>query len=163
VADRKRFRRSSVSTSWDSVAAWHDGWVGDQGSKYHREVAIPALLGLLQPRTGEHVLDIGCGQGVLASFIAAHGASYTGIDASPRLIGLAKRRHANNGSFIVADAAKLPDTPGLRRGSFDACIFLLSIQDMEPLEEIIASAAQMLKERGRLVVLMPHPAFQVPR
>jgi SAM-dependent methyltransferase len=163
MAEKKRLRRSPVSTSWDAVSAWYDGWVGDQGSKYHREVAIPALLDLLQPKAGEQILDIGCGQGVLAPHISGHGASYTGIDASPRLIALAKRRHGKAGRFIVGDAARLPDTPGLRRGSFDACVFLLSIQDMEPLEGIITAAAQMLKARGRLVLLLPHPAFQVPR
>ena len=83
MADRKRSRRSSVSTSWDNVAAWYDGWVGDQGSKYHREVAIPALLELLQPKAGDKILDIGCGQGVLAPYIAEHGAHLHGHRCEP--------------------------------------------------------------------------------
>jgi SAM-dependent methyltransferase len=163
MAPRKRLRQSGVATSWDKVAAWYDGWVGDKGSRYHRDVAIPALLDLLEPRAGEGVLDIGCGQGVLAPYVAARGASYTGVDASARLIALAKRRHTRSGKFFVADAARLAHATALPASSFDACVFLLSIQDMAPLEEIIASAAAMLNEMGRLVLLLPHPAFQVPR
>jgi SAM-dependent methyltransferase len=163
MAHRKRLRQSGVATSWDAVAAWYDGWVGDRGSRYHREVALPALLELLEPRAGEQVLDIGCGQGVLAPYVAARGASYTGVDASARLIALARRRHAKIGKFLVADAAGLAHASALPTASFDACVFLLSIQDMAPLEEIIASAATMLIEKGRLVLFLPHPAFQVPR
>jgi SAM-dependent methyltransferase len=163
MAHRKRFRPSRVATSWDAVAAWYDGWVGDNGSSYHREVAIPALLGLLEPHAGERVLDIGCGQGVLAPYVAACGANYTGVDASARLIAFAKRRHSNSGRFLVADAARLAHATLLRPSSFDVCVFLLSIQDMAPLEGIIASAATMLNEKGRLALLLPHPAFQIPR
>ena len=53
-----------AETSWERVATWYDGWVGDRGSAYHRQLAIPATLDLLQPQPGEEVLDVGGGQGV---------------------------------------------------------------------------------------------------
>ena len=70
MAPRKRHARPS-SRSWDPVAAWYTGWVGPNGSDHHRELAIPALLTLLEVRRGERVLDLGCGPGVLAADIAA--------------------------------------------------------------------------------------------
>jgi trans-aconitate methyltransferase len=45
-----------------------------------------ALLGLLVPKTGEKILDLGCGNGYLAAEIAKLGADVTGIDASPDMI-----------------------------------------------------------------------------
>ena len=66
---RKRERETSGApreTSWERVATWYDGWVGDHGSAYHRELAIPAVLDLLQPQRDEQILDVGGGQGVLA-------------------------------------------------------------------------------------------------
>ncbi len=45
----------------------------------------------------------------------------------------------------------------------DAAVFLLSIQDMNPLEAVLESAAQMLHTGGRLVILMTHLCFRVPR
>ncbi|MDQ3553412.1 MAG: class I SAM-dependent methyltransferase, partial [Chloroflexota bacterium] len=76
--ERRPRARVAASSSWERVATWYDGWVGDKGSLYHRALAVPAVLDLLHPVGGEEILDIGAGQGVLAEYIAATGARYTG-------------------------------------------------------------------------------------
>ena len=155
--------RPAAGTSWDALATWYDGWVGERGSDYHREIVIPAVLQLLEPAAREEILDIGAGQGVLASHVASAGARYTGVDASPRLIALARRRHAAHGRFLVADARNLRAARELAAASFDAALFVLSIQDMDPLEDVLDSAAWALKPDSRVVILMTHPAFRQPR
>lgn len=157
------YPRRASPTSWDEVAHWYDNWVGEEGSEHHREVVVPTLLSLLDPQPGEKVLDVGCGQGVLAPYVVKAGARYTGIDASPRLVETARRRHGNEGRFLLGDARELPGVQGLREGSYDAATFLLSIQDMDPLDSVLASAAWALRPGGRLVALLIHPAFRVPR
>lgn len=137
--------------------------MGKGGSKHHRHLAIPAALDLLDPQPGEAILDIGAGQGVLAPFIVEAGATYTGVDVSPRLLNLARQHHGNQGRFIQGDARALYELPDLPEGSFDGVIFLLSIQDMDPLHQAFESAAWALKGGGRLVILMTHPCFRVPR
>jgi hypothetical protein len=47
--------------------------------------------------------------------------------------------------------------------SFDAVTFLLSIQDIEPLELALESAAYALRRGGRVALLMTHPCFRIPR
>lgn len=161
---RRSHRRSTPpSSSWDRVAGWYDGWVGDRGSKYHRVLAIPAVLDLLEARAGEEILDIGGGQGVLAPYVVESGARYTGVDASPRLIAAARRRHGRVARFAVGDARDLQSIRGMHGGSYDAAVFLLSIQDMDPLGPVLASAAWALRRSGRIVMLMTHPAFRQPR
>lgn len=156
-----RHDRRRSSRSWDDVAGWYAGWTGADGSRHHRLLAIPALLDLLALAPGEALLDIGCGPGVLAPHVAPIRADYTGVDLSRRLVAVARRNH--HGRFIVADATRLTDSPLLPPASFDAACFLLSIQDIDPLEDAIASASSMLRPGGRLVILMTHPCFRVPR
>lgn len=163
VRTHRRCPAPASRTSWDSVAGWYDGWVGEEGSEFHREVAVPALLSLCRPRKGENILDIGAGQGVLAPYITQAGALYTGVDASPSLLRLARKRHGRLGRFLLGDACELQAVDGLHAGQFDAVVFLLSIQDMNPLEPALASAAWALRPGGRLVLLVTHPAFRVPR
>lgn len=148
---------------WDPVADWYDGWVGPHGSDHHRYLAIPAVMNLLEPQPDEQILDLGCGQGVLASHIASSGARYTGVDVSRRMIALARRHHHKQGRFLCGDARALNRVSGLRAASCDAVVFLLSIEDMNPLEDVLRSAAWALREPGRIVILMRHPCFRVPR
>jgi SAM-dependent methyltransferase len=137
--------------------------MGKDGSKHHRKLAIPAVLELLDPQPGSKVLEIGAGHGVLAPHIAQAGAKYTGVDVSRRLLRLARKRYAHQGKFILGDARNLSGLPGLYPGEFDAVVFMLSLQDMEPLQQILESAGWALKGGGCLVVLMTHPCFRVPR
>ena len=142
---------------WNPVADWYDGWVGDKGSIHHTKLAIPAVMQLLELRAGEKVLDIGCGQGVLAQYIVSAGSLYTGVDVSERLVKIAQNRKIPQASFVVGDARKL------NLSGFDAAIMLLSIQDMDPLEDVIKTVAKAVKVGGRLIIFMNHPAFRIPR
>jgi SAM-dependent methyltransferase len=126
-------------------------------------VAIPAVLDLLRPGRGERILDLGAGQGVLAPYVAAHGARYMGIDASPRLVDIARRRHGRLGRFLVGDTRALDLVPDLAWQGHDAAVFLLSIQDMDPLEPIFESLDWALRTTSRVVLFMTHPAFRQPR
>jgi ubiquinone/menaquinone biosynthesis C-methylase UbiE len=147
------------------VATWYDGWVGDRGSAYHRELAIPAALDLLDPRPGEEILDVGGGQGVLAQPLVEAGARVTVVDASAKLVAAAKRRHGRlrGARFLVGDARRLPAVAGLEPAAFDAATFVLSIQDMDPLEDVMRGVDWALRSESRVVLLMTHPAFRQPR
>ena len=57
---------------------------------------VPALgqplVDLLQPQSGERILDLGCGDGALTEKLVALGAQVLGIDNSPDMIAAALRR-----------------------------------------------------------------------
>jgi 2-polyprenyl-3-methyl-5-hydroxy-6-metoxy-1,4-benzoquinol methylase len=60
---------------------------------------VPALgapvLDLLAPSQGEHILDLGCGDGVLTEKIVAAGAAVIAVDAGPTW----SLRHGRAGSM----------------------------------------------------------------
>ncbi|HEX7040993.1 MAG TPA: class I SAM-dependent methyltransferase [Trueperaceae bacterium] len=150
-------------SSWDAVAGWYDATVGVRGSPYHRRAAVPTVLRLAELRPGERVIDVGCGTGVLAFHVLKAGCEYLGVDASAAMVRLARRRRGEEGRFEQGDARDLAGTTSARPGSFDVAVFLLSVQDMDPLEEVFASTAEVLREGGRVVLFMVHPAFRPPR
>ncbi|MDI6731280.1 MAG: class I SAM-dependent methyltransferase [Candidatus Margulisbacteria bacterium] len=158
----RSFRRHPRSqTSWNKVAGWYDQLVGEKGSDYHQNVIIPQLIDLIKPQKGEKIIDIGCGQGVFCRRLAEKGIVVTGIDASPRLIDIAKK-HSNNQAikFQVADAA---DLKNISNAAFDAAISILALQNMEPLEKVIAEIARVVKPGGRFFLVLNHPCFRIPR
>ncbi len=57
---------------------------------------VPALgqpvLDLMEVRGGQHILDLGCGNGVLTEKIVEMGATVVGVDSSQDMVDAAKRR-----------------------------------------------------------------------
>jgi SAM-dependent methyltransferase len=157
------YRRAPPATSWNPVAEWYNGWVGPEGSEHHRRLALPMTLELLDVQPDEKILDIGAGQGVLAPHILQAGAVYTGVDASAKLIQVARKHHPREARFLVGDARNLYALRELHERKFDAVVFLLSIQDMDPLDAVLRSASWALRPGGRVVLLMTHPCFRMPR
>lgn len=153
----------ATDRGWDQVAEWYDKLVGESGSDYHRNVILPAALRLLGARAGESVIDICCGQGVLAGPLLETGAArYTGVDASPRLIDAARSRFGKNPrcSFLVADAcAKGPWVDG----SHDAAVCLMAVHDVPDLAGLCRQMAASLKAPGRAVLVFMHPCFRIPK
>lgn len=148
---------------WDALADWYSGWAGERGSNFHRDYAAPAVLDLLELKKGEKVLDIGCGAGAMLPYLKEAGADYTGVDTSGRMIDIAKGRYGKKGNFFVGNAMDLKSVSGISEGSFDAALFVFSIQDIEGLGAALKSARWTLKDDGRIVLFMLHPAFRIPR
>jgi len=77
--------KAVASTSkWDAADyARVGGFVAELGG---------AALDLLDPRPGERILDVGCGEGTLTKRIIERGATVLGIDSSPEMIAAARER-----------------------------------------------------------------------
>lgn len=146
-------------TSWEKSADWYDRIIGERGSELYQAVVIPSALKLLAPQRGQRVLDLGCGQGVFSRAMAQKGCEVTGIDAAPTLIQKARTYAAKPPvRYLVRDAAQLD---GL--GEFDAASAILCVQNMEHLDQVAASVAKVLKPGARMLWVVNHPAFRIPR
>jgi ubiquinone/menaquinone biosynthesis C-methylase UbiE len=146
-------------TDWNEVAGWYDRLVGEKGSDYHRNLIIPGALRLLAPRPGERILDVACGQGVFCRELARAGAKVTGIDAAESLIRAARDR-SRDIKYLVADAA---DLKMLADKSFGAVSCIMALQNMAPLDKIVSEMSRVLQDNGRLLLVLSHPCFRIPR
>jgi SAM-dependent methyltransferase len=156
-------RRTPQDRGWDPVAAWYDKLVGESGSDYHRHVILPAALRMLAARDGESVIDLCCGQGVLAGPLLETGISrFVGIDASPRLIAAAKTRHGKDPrvSFLTADVCKEGKWSD---ASHDAAACLMAVHDVPDVASMFVNMAAALKPGGRALMVMMHPCFRIPK
>ncbi|HWF10043.1 MAG TPA: class I SAM-dependent methyltransferase [Bryobacteraceae bacterium] len=106
------------------------------------------LLDLLDPKPGEHILDLGCGTGHLTAQIAARGAIVTGLDASASMIAQARINYPKI-RFVLADAAAL-EVDELLDAVFSNAV-LHWIRDAPP---ALASVQRALKQGGRFVFEM---------
>jgi trans-aconitate methyltransferase len=99
----------SATTSQKTGQTWNTEAYAANG----RFVATLAsdVVTLLAPRSGEQILDLGCGDGALTEQLAATGAILTGVDASPAMLAAARERSLHSArSFALDhhDAAALP-------------------------------------------------------
>src|SRR5215472_14183884 len=118
-------------------------------SRYAANAAfVPALgqpvLDLLQPQPGEHILDLGCGDGVLTEKLVAIGAQVVGVDSSADMVAAARRRGID---ARVMDATALTFDQ-----EFDAVFSnaVLHWIKHDP-DAAIASAYRALRRPGRFV------------
>ena len=147
------------NTSWEKSADWYDRIIGAQGSELYQRIVIPGALELLDAQPDEKVLDLGCGQGVFSRALADGGCKVTGVDLSPALIGKAKTyRSRAPVRYVCRDAADIGDL-----GPFDAVSAILSIQNMPHLGKVCRACATVLHEGGRMLWVMNHPCFRIPR
>jgi len=108
---------------------------------------VPALgapvLELLAPLPGEHILDLGCGDGVLTEKIAAAGAVVVAVDAAPDMVAAARARGLD--ARVVAGQNLKFD------GEFDAVFSNAALHWMRPPEAVLAGVHRALKPSGRFV------------
>jgi ubiquinone/menaquinone biosynthesis C-methylase UbiE len=72
-------------------------------------------------RPGDSVLEIGCGTGVDACFLAEHGVAVVACDSSPQMLNLAIRRikETGTGRSVRPHLLAAENIASLRSGSFD--------------------------------------------
>ncbi|HNS34348.1 MAG TPA: methyltransferase domain-containing protein [bacterium] len=110
-------------------------------------------------QAGDKVIDIGCGNGRMAEIFTGKGISYWGVDASEKLIAIAKKRFKDYSGvrFMVGDILEADDwhLSEDEKNDFDLALMLAilhhlpgRIYQLQALE----NAGRRLKPGGRLVV-----------
>lgn len=133
-------------------------WYADLGERwYHAQDTPIALLRaesrqrnpwiadeiarVIGPRPSR-VLDLGCGAGFLANYLAARGHDVTGIDTTAE--NLAVARAHGTARYEIADACSLPYADA----SFDVVCAMDLIEHVEQPERLVAEVGRVLRPGG---------------
>lgn len=147
------------NTSWQKVAPWYGKLTEGGGHYYHQHVVIPGVLKLLQLDSKSKLLDLACGSGVLAKALPGE-VEYLGVDLADNLVKIAKKEDKNyKHSYLVADATKTLTIPK----DFTHAAVVLALQNMAWPGKAIKNSSDHLVPGGRLVIVLNHPAFRIPR
>lgn len=115
----------------------------------------PATLSLLPDLAGARVLDAGCGPGIYAEEFLRRGANVVGVDVTPAMVEIARRRVGDRATFVVGDLAE-PLTFA-DNGSFDVVACPLALDYVEDWGPTFAEFARVLRPGGCLVYSHGHP------
>ena len=120
---------------------WHAGRYATN-ARFVADLGAP-VLALLAPQPGEHILDLGCGDGALTEKLAAAGVAVVGVDVSPQMIEAACARGID---------ARVMDGQALQfAGEFDAVFSNAALHWMRDPDAVIAGVARALRPGGRFV------------
>ncbi len=151
-------RKQYKDTSWQKSSNWYNKLVGDKGHFYHQQIVIPGVINLLKIDSNSSILDIGCGQGVLAKQFPKN--EYFGIDLSSNLINIARQQDKNSKhQYAIQDATK----PFSQETKYSHAAAILSLQNMENQDDAIKNVSNNVIKNGKFVIVLNHPAFRIPR
>lgn len=114
------------------------------------------LLDVLDLKRGEHLLDLGCGAGVIAEYVSDQtGVSATGLDYSDPAIAEANERTADRRSRVTFQHGDM-NALDLPAESLDAVISLDTLYWVADLEKTLTELMTALRPDGRMGIFMNH-------
>jgi|SRR6476646_8502292 len=131
---------------------WHEAVHGKENrlvlklEDWHQNV-----LGFLPSLQGLSVLEVGCGPGDFAIYLANQGASVTAVDFSPKAIEIAQEKanyQEKSVKFQVADAQSLPFDSNF----FDLVVSCECLEHVPVPQLALNEISRVLKPSGKLVL-----------
>lgn len=124
-----------------------------------------ALVRAAALHTGERVLDVGCGTGVVARLAAERvgsGGAVVGLDVSPGMLAVARSTTPPESGieWYEGSAESMP----LPSGAFDVVLCQMSLQFVADRLQSLREMLRVLTSGGRVVLNVPGPAsplFQI--
>lgn len=147
------------TTSWQGVGKWYNKHLQSENT-YHERLIIPSAIKLLELSAKSKVLDIGCGNGILAKHIDPN-IPYVGVDSAKILIETARKEDKNpKHRYLVADVTRpFP----LDITDFTHVTIILAMQNISDSLATLQTIKQYIKSGTRLLIVLNHPCFRIPR
>jgi 2-polyprenyl-3-methyl-5-hydroxy-6-metoxy-1,4-benzoquinol methylase len=132
--------------------------IRNRRDKYREELTNTAVLNAVGSAGGLMVLDAGCGEGYMSRKLAGEGAIVTGIDSSAELIKAARTHELASKLPVSFDIGTVDSLP-YEADSFDLVLCNHLMNDLQDPAQALKEFSRVLRDRGRVVILMLHPCF----
>ncbi|KAI9022245.1 S-adenosyl-L-methionine-dependent methyltransferase [Phycomyces nitens] len=112
------------------------------------------ILNMLDPKPTEHILDLGCGDGILTASLGDKCASVVGVDYSSDMINRAVRDNKHdNIRYDVVDGHYLSEWfDQSNQSAFDAVFSNAALHWLKEPVKVIHGMHHVLKPKGRIVL-----------
>lgn len=131
------------------------GWAGTTPT-YSQSYLQPAILDILKSRCTSRVIDLGCGNGVLARLLSEQGFETVGCE--PDADGFAIAR-ASASKATVLNVGVYDDPAKVGRRDFDAAVSTEVIEHLFDPAKLFSFAHEVLAPSGLLIVSTPYHGF----
>ena len=180
AADESRYAETlrAFGLADEDLAAWRqaglppesfDDWLTDRvarrpsgsrarqvyGAEDVHDFARRAILDALALAPGDHLLELGCGGGLLLRDALATGARATGIDHSREMVELARER-APGADVVVASAETLP----FPADAFSAVAMSIVFFFLDDPVAVLRECRRVLRRGGRVAVYTTGPELR---
>lgn len=130
----------------------HDWWnpVGQCAPLHHIN---PLRLAYIQERTdlkNKHIVDVGCGGGILTESLAKAGAFTTGIDLSDTALEAARTHAKEHDLTIHYNCISAEDFADNHPGQFDIVTCMEMLEHVPDPSAILKACHKLLKPNGKL-------------
>lgn len=144
----------------ENFAEYWNERAGDTGEVYKRFVLDPLLFAELGDFTGKAVLELGCGNGYLASkFLEAGVEHLTLADISEHNLEYASQKvDSSKVTFLLQDATK---TWQVGDESVDVIYSNMMLNEVEDIATVCAEAFRVLRSGGSFAFSTTHPAWDL--
>lgn len=108
-------------------------------------------LTMIPPHEGMDVLDVGCGTGIQLACYEEAGCRVAGIDTSPAMLDVARRRLGEQADLRLGDAARMPYPDG----AFDLVLAATVFHEMGPevRRAVLDEMKRVLRPDGRMLLI----------
>ncbi len=133
------------------LAARYDAWYRTPLGAAAHALESEAIFALAEVKTGERVLDIGCGTGIYTLELARRNVHVVGVDPSMEMILIAREKFRQaelKCYFICGSAEALPFRPE----RFDLALAVTSLCFVRSPDRAIAEIYRVIMPGGRLVL-----------
>lgn len=139
-------RPEQVSEMFDAVAPKYDQ-TNDLLSFYQSRIWRKAVRKLVDPKSGQRILDLAAGTGTSSMALTGEGVSVVAADFSKGMLAEGKKRHPEL-EFAFADAMAMP----FKDAEFDTVTISFGIRNVHNVDTALGEMFRVMKPGGKLVI-----------